>query len=473
MRRRDFLAAATAALGLPSRAAAQRGYQLVQYREYARCLPDYLRRLAAEAYQRRNQALDELTTPEAIQARQAWVRQTFWRLVGGRPEPSPLNVRTTGEFSRPGYRVEKLIYESQPGLYIAANLYVPTSASPPFPGVLFQMGHSLNGKAAALYQYCCQGLAKLGFLVLAFDPMGQGERTYYPQKDGVLTRLPSADDEHTLPGKQLLLAGDTSTRMQTWDAVRSLDVLAAHPLADSKRLAYTGNSGGGTLTMMLAAVDDRLAAAAACCPNTENLAWLNFNPPGSTDDAEQNFLYSGPQGFDRWDLLYPLVPKPLLITVSARDFFGTYSPSYLENGRQEYFRLHAVYRTLAQPGAVAWYESPLPHGMNYDTRLRVYNWFRRWLQNGLQPLEREPDVKAEDDRVLWATDTGNVTRSLGGLTPWKLARRHAESIRTPERPAELERILDVDPPAAPQPHVVSRAASRACDAYALEAQVTP
>jgi hypothetical protein len=30
------------------------------------------------------------------------------------------------------------------------------------------------------YQRICQWLARFGYLVLGFDPMGQGERTYYP-----------------------------------------------------------------------------------------------------------------------------------------------------------------------------------------------------------------------------------------------------------------------------------------------------
>ena len=75
----------------------------------------------------------------------------------------------------------------------------------------------------------------------------------------------------------MLLVGDTATRMQTWDAVRSLDVLASHPLVDPKRLASTGQSGGGTLTMFLMAVDERLAAAAVSSGNTENFACENFN----------------------------------------------------------------------------------------------------------------------------------------------------------------------------------------------------
>jgi dienelactone hydrolase len=249
------------------------------------------------------------------------VGETFWKLVGGMPERMPLNPRTVGSFDHVGYRLEKVVYESQPGFHVAANLYIPTTDRPPYPGVLFQMGHSTNGKASGVYQQCCQGLARLGYVVLAFDPMGQGERIYYPGSSPSRSRL-GADEEHTYPGRQMILKGITSTRLQTWDSMRSLDYLASHPLVDPRRLASTGQSGGGTTTMQLAAVDDRLAAAAPCCGNTENVACANFIPPGSTDDAEQDFIASGPVGFDRWDLLYPLAPKPLLVLVSDRASSG-------------------------------------------------------------------------------------------------------------------------------------------------------
>ena len=337
------------------------------------------------------------------------------------PERSNLDLRTVGGFDRASYRVEKLVYESQPGLHIPANLYIPKNHQPPFSGVLFQMGHSLNGKAAESYQKCCQSLAHLGYLVLAFDPMGQGERTYYPRPNGVLTRLGSADDEHSQPGKQMLLVGDTATRMQAWDAVRSLDVLASHPLVDRKRLASTGQSGGGTLTMFLTAVDDRLAAAAVSSGNTENFACEDFNSPGSVDDAEQNFLDAGRIGFDRWDLLYPMAPKPMLIAVSARDFFGTYSPSYLTNGRAEFDRLKGLYRLLGREQNLEWYETPMPHALTRDLRLQIYNFFERTLHQSDKPAA-EPQVKPEPDSQLYAGPTGNVVRDFGSKTPLSLAR---------------------------------------------------
>ena len=88
--------------------------------------------------------------------------------------------------------------------------------------------------------------------MLAFDPMGQGERVNYPDSSGTRTRLRSADDGTQCRAGRMLLVGDTATRMQVWDAVRSLDVLASHPSVDPKRLASTGQSGGATVTMLLA-----------------------------------------------------------------------------------------------------------------------------------------------------------------------------------------------------------------------------
>ncbi len=200
MTRRFFLAlSATAAARWP--VVKGEKYPGVNYGNYSRCLPEYLRNLASQAYQRRNRALAELKSPEDVRRRQQWVHETFWKLVGGLPERTPLNARVLGVLERPGYRVEKIVYESRPGFHVSANLYVPTQAQAPLPGVLFQMGHALNGKAADPYQRCCQGLVRLGYLVLAFDPMGQGERVYYPDASGIRTRLGSADDEHTVPGK--------------------------------------------------------------------------------------------------------------------------------------------------------------------------------------------------------------------------------------------------------------------------------
>lgn len=398
------------------------------YRDYSRCVPDFLTALARAAYEKRNHELSLLKDAESIRKRQAWARETFWALAGGELERTPLNARKTGEFERPGYRVEKVVYESRPKLFVTANLYIPSTGTAPYPGVLFQMGHSGLGKAYPSYQKCCQGLARLGYVVLAFDPMGQGERIAYPDSSGVNTRLPSIDDEHSVPGKQMLLLGHTASRYQVWDAIRSLDYLASLPYIDAKRLASTGQSGGGTLTMLLCCVDSRLAAAAVSSGNTENVACANYNPPGATDDAEQDFIGSGAAGFDRWDVLYPLAPKPLLVQVSAHDFFGTYSPRYLSDGREEYAKLQKCYEVLGHGDHLGWRSTPLPHSLTYALRLDIYNWFEKWLKNSDRRIEEEPQVTPEPEETLWVGKSGNVVRDFGSLRPIDFIKRDADAI---------------------------------------------
>jgi dienelactone hydrolase len=441
---------ALALLGVP----ALRGE--IRYREYARCLPDYVTTLAADAYRRRNERI--ASTP--VREYQAWARRTFLQLAGPLPERTPLHLRTTGTVDRPAYRIEKVVYESRPGLFVTANLYVPKTGSAPYPGVLFHMGHATDGKASALYQRCCQGLAQLGHVVLAFDPMGQGERIAYPK-----TR--SATQEHTIPGRQMLLTGETATGMQLWDAIRSLDVLAADPRVDPKRLASTGQSGGATLTMFLAAADERLAAAAVSSGNTENFATVPFFPPGSTDDAEQDLVGAGPLAFDRWDTLWPIAPKPLLVAVSARDFFGTYSPSYESSRHEEYPKLARAYAELGAPEHLQFFDTPLPHGLSYSLRVAIYNWFERHLKGSTRTIEEEPTTAPETEQTLWCGATGNTARDFGAKTPFALLKARADAIGTPERVPDLRAVLAVETPSA-KLEVRGTTRYAACDIQAVE-----
>ncbi len=458
------------ALGSPqARSSDQSTFPGTRFRQYSRCLPEYLATLAKDAVARRNAALEQLTSAERIQARQAHVHEVFWELIGGPETRTPLNPRTTGELKRSRYRVEKLVYESRPHLFISANLYVPEGGGT-FPAVLFQSGHYWEGKAYPSYQRCCQGLVQLGFVVLAFDPMGQGERINYLDESGTHSRLSSCDSEHTVPGKQLILFGDSSTRFQLWDAIRSLDYLLSLPFVDAKRVASVGHSGGGTLTMLLCAADDRLAAAAVCMGNTENIIQYPFRAPGATDDAEQNFVYSGPAGFDRWDLLYPFAPKPLLIWPSDRDFFATYSPDYVENGWKEFQQLKRVYEIFDRADRIAWADTPLPHALAYDSRLLVYNWFSRWLKDEKSPVQQEPPVQPEPVKELWATPNGSVVRSLHSATPHTLIKNRSVQ-RSPAPLADLLKLAKQHLFSAPT--VIGRVKSRNINVEALEISSDP
>ncbi|HMJ84129.1 MAG TPA: twin-arginine translocation signal domain-containing protein, partial [Vicinamibacterales bacterium] len=192
--RRDFLTAAVAA-GIGGSAGCSRqsqpanrlsGAPGVELQVSDTALPDYSHdleryfvRVANEARDRRKQVISAISTRQQIADRQKAVVDTVWKMLGGPFERTPLNPRVTGVVERPGYRIEKVAFESRPRLYVTANLYVPAAAGR-HPAILGPLGHSVNGKAWPSYQKLFSNLARKGYVVLAYDPFGQGERIEYP-----------------------------------------------------------------------------------------------------------------------------------------------------------------------------------------------------------------------------------------------------------------------------------------------------
>jgi hypothetical protein len=134
----------------------------------------------------------------------------------------------------------------------------------------------------------------------------------------------------------------------------------------------------------------------------------------------------------------------MLISVSDQDFYSTYSPQYIVNGWEEFKRLRTVYELLGQGDAIGWADTILPHALGYDCRMQIYNWFGRWLKDDAKPVTREPEVKAEPDQDLWATEAGSTVVSLHSETPFTLLKRDG-----PRRtPLGLEELLAIERPAA-------------------------
>ncbi len=93
------------------------------------------------------------------------IRAKAWDLIGGPLEKTPLNPRKAGSIERKNYGIDKVIFESQPQVYVTAHLYVPVVGQPPFPGILAPLGHTSNGKSYRNYQYVYQTLARKGYMV--------------------------------------------------------------------------------------------------------------------------------------------------------------------------------------------------------------------------------------------------------------------------------------------------------------------
>src|SRR5581483_905726 len=177
--------------------------------------------IAQKQLEGRAAAIAKIQTEEQAQQRQAWVRAQVLKLIGGIPDYSgPLNAHITGEIHQPGFVIEKILWESLPGLYVTGNLYRPDKSGR-FPAVLLPLGHWEYGKPAV--QLIAGNLALRGFVVLTYDPIGQGERQQAYDRRIEASLLGGSTEQHFLAGAKDILIGKSFARDRIFDAKRTLD----------------------------------------------------------------------------------------------------------------------------------------------------------------------------------------------------------------------------------------------------------
>ena len=148
-------------------------------RDYWNDLPGRMIAKMNAARTKRKSELAKIKSRSAADEHIAMLRSRVWELIGGRPDETPLNARTMGTIERHAYRIEKVIFESQPEFHVTGNLYLPTSGAGRSPAILAPLGHTSEGKTYRSYQTVFQNLARKGFVVFTWDPIGQGERLQY------------------------------------------------------------------------------------------------------------------------------------------------------------------------------------------------------------------------------------------------------------------------------------------------------
>lgn len=282
-------------------------------------LEQYLDGLATQDEAARAAAVAAIHTRAQAEARQAKVRARVLSLIGALPQRTPLNAKFVGETQADGFRVRKVVFESQPNFFVTALLYVPDGAAAggKRAAIIMSPGHAPSGKAgdapiAAIF-------AKNGFIVLSYDPIGQGERLQYPDpaKPGAsLAVRPTG--EHGEASLQPMLIGDTFARYEIWDAMRGVDLLAGLPEVDPHRIGALGCSGGGTITALTGALDTRIAAIGTACYITSFDALLPALGPQDAEQSTPRFISSG-LGFPDWIEL--AAPRPYAVLSTYSDMF--------------------------------------------------------------------------------------------------------------------------------------------------------
>lgn len=374
-----------------------------------------LQRQAHAALDRRQVAYEQLKTEPQIREYQQRLRTFFLQQLGGFPERTPLQARVVGTLPADGYRIEKVIFESQPHHHVTANLYLPASAGP-YPGVLVSSGHSRTGKSADYNQRFGIALALQGIAALCYDPIGQGERSQILSADGQ-PEFESTTQEHFLIGVGSTLLGRNTATYRIWDALRAIDYLTSRADIDPERIGMTGCSGGGTLTSYVMALDERVACAAPACYLTTFRRLIDTIGP---QDAEQNIFGQIAFGLDQPDYVLLRAPRPTLISATTGDFFDI-------QGTWDNFRAaKRIYTRLGHSERIELVEAEGEHGVQPANLLAIVRWMRRWLLNRDDIVTWESIVVRPESELL-CTGTGQVLRMEGERSVFDLnAEREAQ-----------------------------------------------
>ena len=380
--------------------------------------------------------LERFESVRTCAAAEEWVRDVRRRVAesfGPMPPKTPLNARVTGAIDRDSYRIENVVFESRPDFLVTANLYLPKNVTGKAPGVVGTCGHTNNGKAGETYQSFAQGLARQGYVVLLYDPIGQGERLQYDGQVDAGTR------EHLMAGNQQFLIGEFLGAWRAWDGIRALDYLLTRPEVDRAHVGVTGNSGGGTMTTWLCGLEQRWTMAAPSCFVTTFRRNLENELPADTEQCPPRALALG---LDHEDFIAAIAPKPVILLGKEKDYFDA-------RGLEEaYFRLKRLWSLLGAEDKIELFIGPTYHGYSQENREAMYGWFNRWT--GVREGSAEPALTLEKDETLAALPASGLrskpiydfTRAIARSQIAQRPKRSKEALRAvvrealrlPERP---------------------------------------
>ena len=316
-------------------------------------------------------------------ARQTTMRAQLQRMLGLDPWPArgELGAVITGTVPGDGYVVEKLHFQSLPGVYVTANLYRPTEVKEPLPAVLYVCGHahvaekgvSLGNKTA--YQHHGIWFARHGYVCLVLDTVQLGE--IQGEHHGT----------HKLGKWWWPARGYTPAGIEAWNGIRALDYLETRSEVDRTRIGMTGRSGGGAYTWWVAALDERIKVAAP----TAGITTLKNHVLDGAIEGHCDCMYH--VNTERWDfdrVAALLAPRPLLIVNTDKDEIFP-----LDGVMEIYNRTRGLYRLLGKQAQIGLHIAEGPHADPQQLHIGAFNWMNRFLKGGTRmDAMDEPTRKA-------------------------------------------------------------------------------
>ncbi len=367
------------------------------------------RHLTLEAARLGERVHEGANSKEEWEAKRSDLKQQFFDMLGlwPLPERTPLNAKVTGIVERDAFRVEKVHFQSKPGLYVTGNLYLPKTvgraASPPdnsdakgedkkdekkqagspphgkLPTVLYVCGHSGKGRDGnkTAFQHHGMWFATHGYACLIIDTLQLGEVAGIHH--GTYNRDRWWWHSH----------GYTSAGVECWNGVRAIDYLVSRPEVDADKIAVTGISGGGAATFWIAAADERVKVAVPVSGMSDLESYVTDKVCNGHCDCM--FLYNNYRW--EWSTIAALIaPRAMLFENSG------YDPIFpMPANDRIRARLSHLYR---------WYEkkpgelfdigvTPGGHSDNVELRLMAYRWLNKHLKNDDAEVSEPPLPKIE------------------------------------------------------------------------------
>ena len=277
----------------------------------------------------------------------------------------PLDIKETGKINLNGYTVKNIYFQTRPGVYATANLYIPDGEGK-FPAVIVMMGHSLEGRLSSEHIVLGQTLAMNGYVSLCIDPWGAGERStihgiYEDHGDG-----------NNL-GNALMNIGETLMGMQITDNIRGVDLLCSLPFVDSRKIGATGESGGGSQAMWLAAMDERVKATVPVVSAGTFESFVMGSPcicevlPGGLTFTEEA------------GILALVAPRAIKMINHKNDSDPSFSPSEM---LRSYNNARPIFNLYNAGENISYQVFDLRHGYFREDREAMLEWFD-WHLKGI------------------------------------------------------------------------------------------
>ena len=287
----------------------------------------------------------------------------------------PLNIRETGSLQMKGYSIKNIAFQTRPGVYATANLYIPDGKGK-FAGVIVMMGHSTEGRLFDKYQAVGITLALNGYVGLCIDPWGSGERTTI---HGVFE---DHGDQNNL-GSALLNINQTLMGMLITDNIRGVDLLCSLPYVDPQHIGATGSSGGGNQTMWLTAMDERIKAAVPVVSVGTFEAYVMGSP------CICEVLTDGLTFTEEAAILSLIAPRAIKMCNHSKDDIEAFNPREM---LRTYRNAAPVFEMLGAKNNIAYDTFDLTHGYWPEDRQAMLGWFNFYLKGigNKSPIQETP-----------------------------------------------------------------------------------